>query len=181
MSNRLNEISSMLNSAEDAVGAKLGLRRWPKAEDIDSFMPEGDQPEYLIKAMGDGTTTFILVLGTNALHAVAGGYITKNKTSINYDRITDVNVEKIPILGNIVRVGHSGQYTEEFAGVREKSASEFVTRLRSKLGKSQSGGTTQIINQEDSLQKMKNLKEMLDSGLISQSEYDESKRNILGI
>ena len=35
--------------------------------------------------------------------------------------------------------------------------------------------------QEDPVEKLKKMKEMLDNGLITQEDYDEQKRKILGV
>lgn len=180
MSERLELIRNMLSQTEDAVGAKLGLRRWPKAEDIDSFMPNDDIPELMLKAMGDGTTALVLVIGKNAFHGVAGGYITKTKLSIQYNRITDVGMEKFPFVGYQISIGHSGQYTEIFGGVKEQSASAFVSKLREKIDKVSNRGAGSGEG-EDSLKKMENLKEMLEKGLINQNEFEKAKKKILGL
>ena len=48
------------------------------------------------------------------------------------------------------------------------------------------GGLQQPVNQteqkqEDPIEKLKKMKEMLDAGLITQEDYDEQKKRLLGV
>jgi hypothetical protein len=63
-----------------------------------------------------------------------------------------------------------------------EEASRVVEEVRSRMGAVQSGNGTQVINNVavDPLDQIKKLKELLDAGVLTQQEFDEKKKDLLG-
>jgi hypothetical protein len=111
------------------------------------------------------------------------GFFGLNLKDFSWQDIRNVNKEEGLISGEM-EFEMVGGLDSEILYMPKGAVQKMYLIVRELVAKAheslqQSHVIVQQVSQEDSMAKLKQLKEMLDSGLISQSEYDSKKTDIL--
>ena len=133
-----------------------------------------------------GSKSGLLVLTDRRLMFLWKGLVRENQESVPLDLVTAVALKRGLATSTIKTQG--AQSKEEIEKVNKKDAEALVTELRDHLNRRSGGGTGDNLvtmtsdaeaAQEDVIQKVKQLKELLDIGAISDQEYEAKKTELL--
>jgi len=112
----------------------------------------------------------------------ARGLFNKSHDSFFYNDIKSVEFQKGIMYGSIVLNIHGK--TENFSEASKKECDHVAKLIKENIQKATSSINAQsstVVNQTSSADELKKFKELLDSGVINQEEFNSKKKELLGI
>lgn len=175
-----------LKEVQDQIRGIKGVSMFATRHEINELpriLADDEKIETLVMGQYTGWKDQGLVVATNRRIIFVNkdvGFL-KNKLSVEdfpYDKITSVQYNTGVLYGKVTI--HASGNRAEVDKIAANLAREFAEYIRAKISASKeavpsvSGAAT-----DDPVQRLQQLKTMLDSGLISQVEYDAKRKDIL--
>jgi hypothetical protein len=183
------DLRSAWESAKGNRQADL-YNRYPKPEDIEPHLLDDEKVIMLLKGNiqpgrmdtfkdvtfhgGVGT----LVLSDKRVHYFSRGLVksfTNSHESFEFSKITGVELRKNLAFGQMIYITRA-ENSDSWTQLNKDEAQVFVSALQKQISASAQPTQTAI----DPLDQIKKLKDLLDLGAISQSEFDEKKAQLMG-
>lgn len=144
---------------------------------LPSILWEDELPEKIIQ--GRYNTGFGALIATNKrLIFVNKGILSLRVEDFSYDKITTIQYSKGMFSGSmeILASGNMAIISE----IKKDQVGPFAEYVRAKITKTLTReSATGSLQSDDPVKKLKQIKEMLDMGLIDQNEYDAKKKELL--
>ena len=173
---------SDLQKAWNAAG-KMGFatRKPPGPEVIEPALRPEETVLSILRGWKDGTQPCTLVLTDTQLYFFSYAVLKSlsNEESVPFKLITGVELAQAIVTGLEVRISRSGN-NDKITNVDKSVAKDFVSKLRELLTTAEDMSNkvkAQTIDPADQLMK---LKELLDSGVITEEEFQQKKAILLG-
>lgn len=172
-----------LQAAWDRAG-KMGFatRKPPGLDVIEPALGSTEKVLSILRGWRSGSQPCSIVLTDRQLYffSYAGVKFISNQEVAPFGNINGVELKQnAALLGLEVKITRANN-VDRITNVDKTVAQEFVTKLQECISNRTSGSTTVIQNQTlDPLDQLKKLKDLLESGIITQAEFDQKKQTLL--
>jgi len=171
-------------SVENAIKNLSGGSKWlgrGEIKALPSILWEDELPEKIIQGTYNNGSG-ILVATNKRLVFVDKGLMSLKVEDFPYDKITSIQYSTGMLMGGI-DVYASGNKAE-IKNVTKDQVKPFAEYVRARITGTSSHASVPMSQQietqaDDPVKKLKQIKDMLDAGLIDQTEYDAKKKELL--
>jgi hypothetical protein len=164
------------------------LYKNPEPEEIEPNLEPGEKVLALLKCLKaegnlGGGQVATAVLTDKKVHIFSRGLL-KSKTNshevVPFSMITGVQVSRKLAGGWRLEMTRAAN-SDSLLKCAENEVQVFAAKLKELVGEAQSGGRVIVQNATaDPLDQLKKLKELLDAGVVTQEEFDEKKKTLMG-
>lgn len=170
---RLEEIKQQMINAGvfDLFGTKKEVKALPELLDINEIVV------YATSGFVDKGTVLIVVTDKRLVFINRGMIYGTDFKEIPFDHINAVSYSKGIMLAKISIT--NGADTTLINNVAKETAPAFVDKLKKAI--SESHQAVSVSSLDNSVNNLRNLKQLLDDEIITQEDFDAKKRQILGI
>ena len=174
-----------LQAAWERAG-KMGFatRKPPGLDIIEPALGKSEKVLAILRGWRSGSQPCSLVLTDEKLYffSYAGLKFLSNQEVAPFGTINGVELKQnAALLGLEVKVTRANN-VDRITNVDKNAAQEFVTSLQDCIHNRSSGQLTTVIQNQavDPFDQLKKLKGLLDAGVITQEEFDDKKRILMG-
>lgn len=183
------DLRSAWESAKGNRQADL-YNRYPKPEDIEPHLLDDERVIMLLKGniqpgrvdtfkdVGFQGGVGTLLLSDKRVHYFSRGLVkslTNSHEFLEFSKITGVELRKNMAFGQMIYISRA-ENSDTWTQLNKEEAQAFVSALQKCISES---GTSKP-SLADPLDQIKKLKDLLDLGAISQSEFDSKKAELMG-
>jgi|688.fasta_scaffold730822_1 hypothetical protein len=164
------------------------LKNWaipmPKYEEMEAVLTDNEKVLSVIKAGINGKHVGVAILTDNGVHLLGRGTfksLSPYNETFSLKHITGVTRQRnIMYLGFTIEISRAGN-VDSLLGTDKDDSEEFVQILKRLVNEGAgSGGQTVVMNQAvDPLDQLKKLKDLLDSGILTEKEFEQKKRELM--
>jgi hypothetical protein len=169
-------------SIEKAIKNLSGGEKWlgrGEIKALPSILWEDEMPEKIIQGTYNNGSG-ILVATNKRLVFVDKGIMSLKVEDFPYDKITSIQYNTGMLMGGI-DIYASGNKAE-IKNITKDQVKPFAEYIRARITGISTHASTPVSPDtpaDDPVKKLKQIKEMLDAGLIDQAEYDAKKKELL--
>ena len=179
-----SDLESAWNAAKKTDGT---IYKNPEPEVIENALAADENVIVLLKCLKKvgnlgGGEVCTAILTDKTVHIFSRGIVKSvNNTheTIPFSTITGVELSRKLSLGWIIGITRAAN-VDGLLKCEEEGAKKFVAELKGLIENSKSGSSQTVIqNSVDPLDQIKKLRDLLDSGIISQEEYEIKKQALM--
>jgi hypothetical protein len=174
-----------LQRAFDQAKKKDGtIYKNPDPTDIEPKLDPNEKIIALIKCLKGSGGVATAVLTDRTLHIFSRGMMksmTNSYETVPFAQVTGVELGRKMGWGWMITVTRAAN-TDELSRIEESEAKRFTEELKKLVGSHQGNNSQTVIQNVaiDPLDQLKKLKELLDAGIVTQEEFDEKKKSLMG-
>jgi len=174
-----------LQDAWDKAGkSSWGTRNPPGLDVIEPAIGESEKVISILKGWKAGSQPCTLVLTDQKLYSFSYLLVKfmSNTETIPFGTISGIELKQnLMLLGLEVKLTRASN-TDTITNVNKKSAPAFVKALQDTLASrtNQKGSTITQNQATDPLDQIKKLKDLLDAGVITEVEFQDKKKDLMG-
>jgi len=177
----------MRNDLRIAFDKSAKLKNWripmPSYEDMESVLQEAEKVHVVVKAGLNREHVGVAILTDKHIHLLGRGILKGsgyNETT-SLGKITGLSRKReLMYMGWTVSLSRASN-VDNLLGVDKDDSELFVSTANSLISNFKPTDQTVLVNQiSDPLDQLKKLKDLLDSGIISQEEFEDKRKTLLG-
>jgi hypothetical protein len=173
-----------LQRAFDQAKKKDGtIYKNPDPTEMEGKLDPNEKIIVLIKCLIGNTGVSTAILTDRTVHIFSRGVLkskTNNYETVPFHQITGIELGRKMTWGWMITITRAAN-TDVLTKIDEPDAKRFVEELKKLVPSNSAGGQTVIQNMAvDPLDQLKKLKELLDAGIVTQEEFDEKKKSLMG-
>lgn len=170
-------IKQQLANAEvtDVFGTKKEIKSLPDIIDIDN----GETILYAAGGFVDSNSVLIVCTNTRIIFLDRGLIYGTKTTEIPLDMVNGVSYSKGLVLGSIAVT--NGAVTTQIENLQKYSAQKLADTIKNAAANFKQNQQSYQANNGSDLSQLRELKQLLDDGIITKEEFTTKKKQILGI